>query len=414
MERLDNSKLSPLQKHILDVISNDKIVAIVGGPGTGKTVLAMSGMDKVCGNTSSRRQILLTYSKPLSRMIDGCYDNQKTVAQTIHQFCYYFAKEIEKTSPRFLMEHKNDDRALSNIIIREYGYENTPDRWPAWNKILDRYNLLNNTQKQKVRFNDIFIDEGQDLPNEAYSFFKAISDRVIVTYDDAQEVGNDQANSNEIIRKAGIECNRILCVLGLEENFYDLIDNFRNTKQIESVAKLFYNNYGNNLFSLRAEGANREGKKPVVYNCKFDQDYIDEIVDLSYQTNKQTGIIVPDKSTFWTLKKMIESSVEDDLIPEDKFFYKYGNDDNMKEKGARLNDTGVFLTTFRNAKGMEFDDVYIFNCQRVALSTPSEKNSFYVAVTRAKENLTLVFDGNTDSPVMKIVNNNEGLFEIQK
>ena len=46
MERLDNSKLSPVQKHIVNRISKEKKLAIVGGPGTGKTVLAMAGMRK--------------------------------------------------------------------------------------------------------------------------------------------------------------------------------------------------------------------------------------------------------------------------------------------------------------------------------------------------------------------------------
>ena len=44
MERLDNSKLSPLQRHIVDKMAMSKRLAVVGGPGTGKTVLAMSGM----------------------------------------------------------------------------------------------------------------------------------------------------------------------------------------------------------------------------------------------------------------------------------------------------------------------------------------------------------------------------------
>ena len=68
MERLDNSKLSPLQKHIVDEMSMAKSLAVVGGPGTGKTILAMSGM----GLDSNKKQILLTYSRPLSAMIKGC------------------------------------------------------------------------------------------------------------------------------------------------------------------------------------------------------------------------------------------------------------------------------------------------------------------------------------------------------
>ena len=70
MERLDNSKLSPLQKHIVDKIATDKSVAIVGGPGTGKTVLAMSGMGLNSGKKTNFAYIFQTaqfYDKRLQR-----------------------------------------------------------------------------------------------------------------------------------------------------------------------------------------------------------------------------------------------------------------------------------------------------------------------------------------------------------
>ena len=87
MERLDNSKLSPLQRHIVDKMAMAKRLAVVGGPGTGKTVLAMSGM----GLGTHKDQVLLTYSKPLSLMIYGCNVN----SNTIHSFCWNFARDIE-------------------------------------------------------------------------------------------------------------------------------------------------------------------------------------------------------------------------------------------------------------------------------------------------------------------------------
>ena len=110
-----------------------------------------------------------------------------------------------------------------------------------------------------------------------------------------------------MIRKAGLDCNRILSALKLQESFYDLVDNFRNTVSIERVAKLFYNNYGNNALSLRTTVCKRSiGELPEVIFSNATQTMIDQLADTAYQMNKQVGIIVPDQESFELLKQLIQ------------------------------------------------------------------------------------------------------------
>lgn len=408
MERLDNSKLSPIQKHIVNRISKEKRLAIVGGPGTGKTILAMSGMNK-SGNS---KQILLTYSNPLSKMIHGC----SVESDTVHRFCWQLGKKMEQKLNQFSSEYSYNykSRKFIDVINREYGYSKTG--WPQWDNLYKAYSKLSHSDQEEIRYNDIFIDEGQDLPNEAFDFFSKIADRIIVTYDDAQEVGreNDDDSNTELKRKAGIDCNRILCILGLQESFYDLIDNFRNTASIEKVAKLFYNNYGNTALSLRPSICKRNiGTLPEVVLSKATQEMIDKIADDAYQLNKQVGIIVPDQESFDFIKQLMDNAVAKRLISESKFFYKYGSVDNMK-KADNLNQTGVFLTTYKSSKGMEFDEAYLFDCQKMPLNTPADKNKFYVAVTRAKDKLSFIFNCSYDAncPVLDVIKEHENLFKI--
>lgn len=409
MERLDNSKLSPLQKHIVEKMATSKCLAVIGGPGTGKTILAMSGM----GLDDNKRQILLTYSKPLSIMIKGC--NIKS--NTIHSFCWQLAKKIENELCDYADEYQYDDdpKALVHVINREYGYDSTG--WPQWKKLTDAYGRLSEQGKRDVHYDDIFVDEGQDLPNEAFRFLSLIADRLIVTFDDAQEVGKENdMDSAKIIRKAGVDCNRILSELSLQDSFYDLIDNFRNTVAIERVAKLFYNNYGSNRYSLRVVAANRpEGSKPRVIFSALNQQLFDDIADRAYQLNKQIGVIVPDALTFRMAKTFLENSVRNNIIPESKFLYKFGKENNMNESND-LNQTGVFLVTYQTSKGMEFDDVYLLDCQKNLLQSPADKNRFYVAATRAKETLTFVFNCNYHQsvPVLNIIRENEEYFDMEK
>lgn len=412
MERLDNSKLTPLQKHIVDEIANENEIAIVGGPGTGKTVLAMSGM----GLAGDRKQILITYSKPLSSMLYGCH----IVSTTLHSFCWRFGANIEKILGDFSYEYEFDDDANSmfnNVINREYGYTNET-RWPQWQKLIKAFLRLTNEQKAELTYDDIFIDEGQDFPAEAFDFIKLVCKRLVVTYDEAQEVGNENDSGATVLtRKAGVDCNYILRKLSLEDSFYDLIDNFRNTVAIERVAKLFYNNYGTNDFSLRVVAAGRpNGDKPKVLLTGLTQKLFDEIADNCYQLNKQVGVIVPDKLSFKQAKTFLDNAVVKGLLPKEKFFFKYGTESNMDRGGEKLNDTGVFLTSYQSSKGMEFDEVYILDCQKNLLQSPSDKNRFYVATTRAKELLTFVFacDYAQSFPVLNVIKQNENLFEVEK
>lgn len=409
MERLDNSKLSPLQKHIVDEMSMAKSLAVVGGPGTGKTILAMSGM----GLDSNKKQILLTYSRPLSAMIKGC--NVKS--NTIHSFCWQLAKKIEDELGDYADDYQFDDdpQALIRVINREYGYDLTG--WPQWGKLTAAYNRLSDQGKKDIRYDDIFVDEGQDLPNEAFKFLSLIADRIIVTFDDAQEVGKENdTGSSKLMRKAGVDCNRILSDLSLQDSFYDLIDNFRNTVAIERVAKLFYSNYGGNNFSLRVVAANRpEGSKPKVIFSALNQQLFDDIADRAYQLNKQVGVIVPDLETFKAAKAFLDNTVTNKILPEAKFLYKYGRENNM-DQSNNLNQTGVFLVTYQTSKGMEFDDVYLLDCQKNLLQSPADKNRFYVAATRAKETLTFVFNCSyyQSFPVLNVIKENENCFDIER
>lgn len=405
MERLDNSKLSPVQKHIVNRISKEKKLAIVGGPGTGKTVLAMAGMRK----NSDSKQILLTYSKPLSKMINGC----SVESLTVHKFCHELGKEITKKLNNLGLETEKEE-SFASIAIEKYGYKKTG--WPQWDILCRDYTKLPLFAQKEIRYDDIFIDEGQDLPNEAYEVFSKIADRIIVTYDDAQEVGRENYD-DELIRKAGIECNRITSVLGIQETFYDLIDNFRNTASIEHVAKLFYNNYGNNAISLRPSVCKRNiGSLPEVLFSDATQEIIDKIADTAYQLNKHIGIIVPDKETFINIRQLMQNAIIRGILPNSKFFFKYGNLDNMNsaKNDAELNQSGVFLTTYKTSKGMEFDEVYLFNCQKIVLNKSSDKNKFYVAITRAKDKLSLFFDCSYDCDydVLKVIKEHEDMFKI--
>ena len=86
------------------------------------------------------------------------------------------------------------------------------------------------------------------------------------------------------------------------------------------------------------------------------------------------------------------------------------------DQSNNLNQTGVFLVTYQTSKGMEFDDVYLLDCQKNLLQSPADKNRFYVAATRAKETLTFVFNCSyyQSFPVLNVIKENENCFDIER
>ena len=74
---------------------------------------------------------------------------------------------MEQALNQFANEHMRDYRSqkFRDVINREYGYGKTG--WPQWDNLYKSYCKLPFNAQKAIRYNDIFIDEGQDLPNEA-------------------------------------------------------------------------------------------------------------------------------------------------------------------------------------------------------------------------------------------------------
>ena len=111
MERLDNSKLSPLQRHIVDKMATSKRLAVVGGPGTGKTttintIIRMFEQDNL--------NILL--AAPTGRAAKRMSETTKRTAQTIHRLLEISgARDSEED--KFMFERNEENPLEADVII---------------------------------------------------------------------------------------------------------------------------------------------------------------------------------------------------------------------------------------------------------------------------------------------------------
>lgn len=320
------TKLTPAQQTALN---ETKPLALSGGPGTGKSVVSLWRHVRNY-STALRKSVLLTFTNTL---------------------CTYLINSCNAL--------KNNDASLNSKIQLAASNINTSTRWPM------------------TSFEEIIIDEAQDLSIDKIKDYHRFA-RWGLTY---------CADNNQILYRD--HCTR-------EEDFIDILpqnvpcpldENFRNTYEIIYFAKQLFSNFliqENTLDLLKLRG--KTGRKPHLFitnnNYQKQIDTIIEIIKQFHSLTHNIAVLVP-------LKKDV-----------DHYFYRLstnlGNIVCSRYHNGITNCTieNVHITTFKSAKGLEFDTVIIpdfqdFRNNVVNLNVIDEED-YYVAITRAKNNLYLI------------------------
>lgn len=295
---------------------------------------------------------------------------------------------------RHLTNHYNGQNSL--LIT----YTTTLARYLSECCRLKNRNAANNVRsayagrpKSFEHFSEVIVDEAQDLEPDYYDRISGF--KVSYGADDAQILYPDHSSSKD----------------ELEERYPDNIEyvldkNFRSTYAIMNFARVaFPDAYipQGTLNALR----NNPGEKPVLIttggNPKFDDDAeeirnssIREIIDEFRSDTHNIAILVPFKNDVKTYDSILnEMDIEHSLYYEDKKIFPNGCEE----------IDNVHVTTYKSAKGLEFDTVIIpdfgnmnYLCKNIH---NVEWNDFYVAVTRARTNLYLF--SNYDMPELSPV-----------
>ena len=320
-------KLTNEQTGLLDYISEQRNATIQGVAGTGKTLIAKEAARRF--GAEGRKVLFLCFNRMLFGFLTHMYPYENVTYYNIHTFITKYATELRDLSTPKL-------RAQALMAI-------------DWDKL---------------GFDDVIIDEGQDFDNDEIIYFKdyceLVEGRFFVFYDKNQLLTTDEVP--KWIRDS--ECKLVLtknC-----RNTYEIALTSYNIIDVELNQKITMVNGDKTSISF-VKG------DPLMKLSRLIKYYTDDQNDYSY------GDIV-----ILSLKK------EEDSILNGVH----------KIMGIPLsrepNNSSILFTTAIKYKGLESRVVIIIDIDEEAFGNEEKKRVFYVACSRATQRLSLFVNADED------------------
>ena len=237
---------------------------------------------------------------------------------------------------------------------------------------------------QTRRFSEVIIDEAQDLDPD---YFSEICSPVSYGADDSQILYPEHSTKQSKLEE-----------LFPDNVSYVLEKNFRCTQEIMQFARkafplatISYNMISN---------IDRHGDRPSLLIGRWGpwEDTPDDEISAIHQIindlrndTENIAILLPWKNSVQNYVSVLKDDVDD--------FSFYYEDKNAFPDGCPVLKN-VHITTFKSAKGLEFDTVIIPDFNKMSSIIGSyniDWQDFYVGCTRAKSNLFLLSNNNLPS-----------------
>jgi len=250
--------------------------------------------------------------------------------------------------------------------------------------------------KSRGRFDELFFDEGQDLPAAVYANAFILSETVSVGADRAQNYqGHYRADEAEDEIYAQLKKNN-------EDTAWQILaSNFRNTREIFELAKKFVP--GDPRVQRMQTAHLRSGNAPEFRIGLTKQQQLDTILRI-IEANQASniGILVHFANEIPAIKAFLiqhNYSCGVDAAPDKSFSYYSHRIEYADETVLMDKVSSPFITTFDSCKGLEFDVVIMpfFEESPAATTKLTDSgrvyvtaNHYYVAVTRARNEIYIL------------------------
>ena len=350
-EKLNNS---PNGKKMLSIIEDDndnKGIVISGCPGSGKTTVAIYRLLYLL-NRGHTKTLLLSYHRMLIMAIKNITVKKEDVSD-----------ENIQTALQWFSD-------TTGILF------NPDNKFPSSSEITHQ---LDKTSLGLDKFQEMIIDEAQDLPLKTFQSFPNFSRKVTICADDAQRIHDHGATLNEIVR-ALKKFGKVRQV--------DMQYNYRNSYEIYNFSRQFVPENKNAKDPIVLERLKQKisSEKPVIYLFNTDEKKSEWLKRLLTDTDGNIAVLLSSKLSVNMYVRKIQKM---------DFSCSYYHSD-MKKAPEQLER--ILVTTYKSAKGLEFDAVIIplteFKDEKV------KRREYFVACVRAIRNLYILCFKELD-PILK-------------
>jgi DNA helicase II / ATP-dependent DNA helicase PcrA len=356
---------------------------VVGGPGTGKSVIALLRArrhHRVNGTRSSGPQeyVFLVYNRLLLEASRELMDRAVNAYAWIAWFKSVFKSALKHPCPTVNGQSFSLDwKAIGEAIA---GAAELPAPFTPF----------------------VIIDEGQDMPP---SFYLALAElgfeHFFVVADQNQQITEQHSTVREIANALAVDTSDRI----------ELTENYRNYYPIARLALEFCVEDPASPCT-RLPPIRPSAKTPVLVDygqgCQWDFDEVCERILKAADRDpaRLFGIITPDNETraSW-LNKLRSHTVTLDHGRPRIVTYAAG-----EEHGdLRFSEGGIFVINAQSAKGLEFDFVVLadIHCYRYHAEDKGQmddmRRRFYVMVSRAREQVVLLRQAGRTCPVESIL-----------
>jgi len=353
---------------------------IIGGPGTGKSVLALLRSRR--HQEAKEDYVFLVYNKLLNQASRQLFGIELNSQQWQSWFINIFRTETGNAVPRCLPNNN--------------GWQEID-----WIQVSEIIAALKCDEELKRPY--LIIDEGQDMPPDFYLALTNLGfENIYVVADQNQQmVPGHNSTIREIQNILGIAPMAVI----------ELQDNYRNTYPIARLAREFYTG---DPASPPPELPERPSKiRPMLY--AYAADEFDKIIErilknADVNPKKLYGVITPNNTVcerYFQKLTSTQTNLENGLPRIET--YKSGANSNLS-----FNDGGIMVINAQSCKGLEFDTVFLADINSFyfdARNPDQTKRLFYVMVARAKERVIMLKETHKHCPIETILPQDNEILE---
>lgn len=365
----------------------DKTILVTGPPGTGKSVIALFRAANVQKLGKDRNPVLLTYGKLLTSwtekaLVDACEALEADATRvTVKTMDAWFGGH--PNNPGSSWFYKTFGTAIPRLAPDRPGGFPAID-WDASLAIAAKAAHADQTL-------DLIVDEAQDLHQNFWQIVLPYCRSCTVFCDTNQTLSwgaSENFSDRDFAALLGIQ-------EGDEDHWARLSINYRNSGNIAKAVNELVPPSPGEVRSL--PDGTRPGPKPVLRHFGSFEECVDHIARVAVNYPQLShGLLT---SSLQDLRKAMRRL---NKLSEMRDFAKLEFQEYRSGIG-RIDpcQPGILATYSNNAKGLEFDYVYVIAVQkwRQPFDT-AERNKMYVCMTRARTNLEIMWDGNGEPAVM--------------